>query len=237
MVVDSMGGCLVRGRRPAKLTIARRDQDALHCTARGRALPWFQVQRAEIVLAIAAGERQGSVAARLECDEATVWRACERYRHDGLAGLFADGRQGNAGHPQLISPVQRAQIVELACLEPIAKGTSPIGPARIWPAKRWLTRSSLRLARQRFAAFCTMSICSRIGLAIGRQLAWISGSKRGRSKSFGAMGMRLDLPNRAPGWCVSMRFQPSRSWSVTRSAEPSQDRSSSRSLPPPATGR
>jgi transposase len=122
MVVDSMGGCLVRGRRPAKLTIARRDQNALHSTAQGSSLPWFQVQRAKIVLAIAAGERQGSVAARLECDEATVWRACARYRHDGLAGLFADGRQGNAGHPQLISPVQRAQIVELACLEPIAKG-------------------------------------------------------------------------------------------------------------------
>jgi transposase len=117
-----MRGCLVRGRRPAKLTIARRDQDALHSTAQSGSLPWFRVQRAKIVLAIAAGERQCSVAARLECDEATVWRACERYRHDGLAGLFADGRQGNAGHPQLISPVQRAQIVELACLEPIAKG-------------------------------------------------------------------------------------------------------------------
>src|ERR1700736_5820544 len=117
-----MGGCLVRGRRPENLTIARRDQDALHSAAHSGSLPWFQVQRAKIVLAIATGERPCSVAARLECDEATVWRACERYRQDGLARLFADGRQGNAGHPQQISPVQRAQIVELACLEPIAKG-------------------------------------------------------------------------------------------------------------------
>src|SRR6266851_3227567 len=117
-----MGGCLVRGRRPEKLTIARRDQDALHSAAHSGSLPWFQVQRAKIVLAIAAGERHCSVAARLECDEATVWRACERYRQDGLARLFADNRQGHAGHPQLISPVQRAQIVELACLEPIAQG-------------------------------------------------------------------------------------------------------------------
>lgn len=112
----------MRGRRPEKLTIARRDQDARHSAAQNGSLPWFQVQRAKIVLAIAAGERQCSVAARLECDEATVWRACERYRQDGVARLFADGRQGKAGHPQLISPVQRAQIVELACLEPIAKG-------------------------------------------------------------------------------------------------------------------
>jgi len=112
----------MRGRRPEKLTIARRDQDALHSTAHSGSLPWFQVQRAKIVLAIASGERPCSVAARLECDQATVWRACHRYRQDGLASLFADGRQGNAGHPQQISPVQRAQIVELACLEPIAKG-------------------------------------------------------------------------------------------------------------------
>jgi transposase len=112
----------MRGRRPEKLTIARRDEDALHSTAHSGSLPWFQVQRAKIVLAIASGERPCSVAARLECDEATVWRACQRYRQDGLASLFADGRQGNAGHPQQISPVQRAQIVELACLEPIAKG-------------------------------------------------------------------------------------------------------------------
>src|SRR5580704_2473217 len=113
-----MAGCLMRGRSPEKLIIARRDQDALHSTAHSGSLPWTQVQRAKIVLAIAAGERQCSVAARLECDETTIWRACQRYRQGGLACLFADGRQDNLGHPQLISPVQRAQIVELACLEP-----------------------------------------------------------------------------------------------------------------------
>jgi len=112
----------MRGRRPEKLTIARRDQDALHSVAHSGSLPWFQVQRAKIVVAISVGERQSSVAARLACDEATVCRACQRYRQGGLARLFADGRHGNAGHPQQISPVQRAQIVELACLEPIAKG-------------------------------------------------------------------------------------------------------------------
>ena len=112
----------MRGRRPEKLTIARRDRESLCAAAHNGSLPWFAVQRAKIVLAIAAGERQCSVAARFECDESTVWRVCERYRWDGLASLFADGRQGNSGRPQQASPVQRAQIVELACLEPIAKG-------------------------------------------------------------------------------------------------------------------
>ena len=58
-----------------KLTIARRHADVLQAAAHSGSLPWFQVQRAKIVLAIAAGERQCSVAGRLECDEATVWRA------------------------------------------------------------------------------------------------------------------------------------------------------------------
>jgi transposase len=112
----------MRGRRPEQLTIARGDADALHTVAHSDSLPSFQVRRAKIVLAIAAGERRCSVAARLECDETTVWRTCERYRHDGLAGLLADGRQHHSGRLEQLSPVQRAQIVELACLEPIAKG-------------------------------------------------------------------------------------------------------------------
>ena len=117
-----IGGGIVRGRRPEKLTLAQPDRVVLASVAHSGSLPWSQVQRARIVLAIGAGERPGSVAARLECDEVTVWRACRRYRQGGLADLLADGRHNNLGRPQQISPVQRAQIVELACLEPIAKG-------------------------------------------------------------------------------------------------------------------
>ena len=73
--------------------------------------------------------------------------------------------------------------------------------------------------------------------ATGRRPAWTPGSRRGRSKSFGAMAMRLGWPNRASGWCVSMRSRPSRSWSVTRSAERSPGRSSNRSSTTPGTGR
>src|SRR5438067_12477261 len=53
---------------------------------------------------IAVGERRCSLAARLECDEATVWRTCERYRQDGLASLFADGRQGHSGRVEQFAP-------------------------------------------------------------------------------------------------------------------------------------
>ena len=77
----------MHGHRPEKLTIVGPDRDTLHSAAHSGSLPWFQVQRAKIVLAIAAGERPWSVAARLECDPATVWRACQRYRRDGLQSV------------------------------------------------------------------------------------------------------------------------------------------------------
>jgi transposase len=96
--------------------------DVLRLVAHSDSSPGFQVRRAKIVLALATGERRRALAARLDCDEATIWRTCERYRQGGLAGLLADGRPGRSGRLEQISPVQRAQIVELACLEPIAQG-------------------------------------------------------------------------------------------------------------------
>jgi hypothetical protein len=60
------------------------------------------------------------VAALHQCDPATVWRLCRRYERGGLGRLLDD--LPRFGRPQRISPLQRAQIVELACLEPIAEG-------------------------------------------------------------------------------------------------------------------
>jgi transposase len=112
----------MRGRKPSSLSVASPDIDRLQKTAHSDVLPWYQVRRARIVLAIAAGERKRDVAVQMGCGEATVWRTCECYRQEGLEGLWADGRQGRSGRLAQITPVQRAQIVELACLEPIAKG-------------------------------------------------------------------------------------------------------------------
>jgi hypothetical protein len=49
-----------------------------------------------------------------------VWRACSRYERAGLSGLLT--RASQTGRPLVISPLQRARIVELACVEPVAKG-------------------------------------------------------------------------------------------------------------------
>ena len=127
----------MRGRKPDALSIAFSDKDRLQSVAHSDTLPWYQVRRARIVLAMAAGNRKGSVAARMGCGEATVWRTCERYRRDGLDGLLVDGRRRRSGRLERITPVQRAQIVELACLETIAKGLqSRTGRVETWPVKR-----------------------------------------------------------------------------------------------------
>jgi transposase len=112
----------MRGRKPNVLSLAPSDIDRLHTIAHSDSLPWYQVRRARIVLAMAAGEPKSAVAAQTECGAATVWRTCERYRKEGLEGLLTDGRQGHSGRLEQITPGQRAQIVELAGLQPIAKG-------------------------------------------------------------------------------------------------------------------
>jgi transposase len=115
-----LGGRPVRGRKPRRLTLAPADLPILEAVAHSRRLAFYQVQHARIALAVAAGEPIQAVAARLECDRATVWRLCRRYEQGGLTALLVD--EPRVGRPQEISPLQRAQIVALACLEPVAKG-------------------------------------------------------------------------------------------------------------------
>jgi transposase len=112
----------MRGRKPESLTIPSSDVIELERIAHRDTSPWYQVRRARIILGIASGQRQEDLASQLGCDESTVWRTCQRYLALGLDGLLADYRQGHSGRDLSITPVQRAQIVELACLEPIAKG-------------------------------------------------------------------------------------------------------------------
>ena len=112
----------MRGRKPRGLTIRPADLPELHRIARSDSSPWYQVRRTRIVLGIGDGQPREHLAYRLGCAESTVWRACQLYRASGLDGLLAGGRPGRSGRDLGIAPVQRAQVVELACLEPVAKG-------------------------------------------------------------------------------------------------------------------
>ena len=106
----------MRGRKTRGFSLAAHDVPILQQIARSRTLPWFQVQRARAVLALAGGERVQAVTFQMPCDPSTLWRICRRYEQSGLEGLLSDAPR--SGHPVEISPLQRAQIVQLACLEP-----------------------------------------------------------------------------------------------------------------------
>src|ERR1022692_3205727 len=92
----------MRGRKPNRFRIRPVDESDLLQIARSQGLPWFQSAR--IVLARAAGDRSVAVADQFQCDEATVWRACRRYRTNGVAGLLADGQKEHSGRHATISP-------------------------------------------------------------------------------------------------------------------------------------
>src|SRR5215208_7380200 len=94
----------MRGRRPERVRVARADRPVLEQLARREVAPWYQVRRARIVLAMAAGARTAAVARQVQCDPATVWRICRRYERDGLAGLLALSAPPRSGHPERISP-------------------------------------------------------------------------------------------------------------------------------------
>jgi len=112
----------MRGRRPDTVTIQGRDKAELERIAHSDHLPWLRVRRARIVLGMAAGRRREVLASELDCDQSTIWRTCQRYQRSGLDSLLTDQRSGHSGRDVQFTPVQRAQIVELACLEPVAKG-------------------------------------------------------------------------------------------------------------------
>jgi hypothetical protein len=87
----------MRGRKPRPLAVAPADYAVLRMIAQRSDLPWYQVQRARVVLATAAGQRTTVVAAQTGCDTSTVWRICRRYEQGGLSSLLADGRQCRRG--------------------------------------------------------------------------------------------------------------------------------------------
>lgn len=80
----------MQGRKPRRIKIDAYDRSILLRVARSRKLPWIQVQRARILLAIASGERVKTVAALAQCDPSTVRRICRRFELAGLAATLEE---------------------------------------------------------------------------------------------------------------------------------------------------
>ena len=173
----------------------------------------------------------------MQCDPSTVWRLCRRYEQGGLTGSCWTSPRWAV--PPEISPLQRAQIVELACLEPVAEGLhithwSSDDLARqavadgIVPA---ISPATVRRILQR----CT---CNRTARDTGGPPASMSGSRIGPRRSSGAMPTPCAWPAGDLDRRRSTRSPTSKSWSATRSgAEPGLDRATGIRVHPPRHGQ
>ena len=110
----------MRGRKPRPIEVVPDDLPVLQQIAHSQTWPWYQVRHARILLGIADGERTQTLAFQTQCDESTVRRTCQRYERLGLSDFLDSPRDRD--DRSRFPPLQRAQIVELACLEPVAEG-------------------------------------------------------------------------------------------------------------------
>ncbi len=188
----------MRGRKPRPLVIVAHDIPILQQIARSRSLPWYQVQRAQILVGVAAGGPIHQLAVRTQCDPSTIWRVCRRYECSGLPDLLAPPQR--PGRPARISPCNGLRSSDWRAWSRSPRDcTSLTGPARIWPAKRSRMVSFLSSAIERFETFSAMSTFSRIALGIGRHLESTPISRSVPKRSPGATLMLSDWPSGVSG--------------------------------------
>ena len=150
----------MRGRKSRRLTLLPDDVPILRGVAQSRRLAWFQVQHARIVLGVALREPIGALAARLECDPATIWRVCRRYERGGLRSLLLDDPR--LGRPQEFSPLATNPDRGVGLLgadrrrtahHPLDQPGSGSPGSRRWSGRRYQPpHCETHLARRGFAA-------------------------------------------------------------------------------------
>ena len=92
------------------IALRRGDRRRLEQLVRSRTTAHRVVERAQIVLASAAGESGSAICTRLNVSRPTVSRWLDRYDVDGVVGLEAD--RPRAGRPKQITIADEAAIIE-----------------------------------------------------------------------------------------------------------------------------
>jgi len=89
---------------PFAITLSSSEEAELRKRAAKYTLPYFQVQRAKMILYAAQGMRNDEIAARLDTRRELVWLWRKRFFADRLAGLEERARPGR---PRTFSPRPR----------------------------------------------------------------------------------------------------------------------------------
>jgi putative transposase len=100
-----------RGRPVAPIVLNESEESELSSIARSRSLPHSLVQRAQIVLACAAGTPGSEVARRFGVTNATVGKWRRRYRELGIQGLHDELRPGR---PRAHEDERVAEVINTA---------------------------------------------------------------------------------------------------------------------------
>ena len=90
----------MRGRIPDKLVLKARDAATLHELLCDGQTPLKVARRAQILLGRAEDhQRVVLLGDKVDQDETTIWRVCERYRQGGLTAALYDASR--SGRPRL----------------------------------------------------------------------------------------------------------------------------------------
>lgn len=108
---------MARGRTPIRLEAAERR--ALERRVGARTGSQQAARRAQIILRVAAGERDAQIAAALGVAERTVWAWRQRFGRERLAGL--EDRPHRPGPRRYAAAIQ-AKLLVLACQKPAEVG-------------------------------------------------------------------------------------------------------------------
>ena len=144
------------------------------------------------------GARTQTLALQTQCDESTVRRTCHRYQRLGLSGLLDSPTR--SGRPIAISPPATHQIVELACLEPVAEGLH----ITHWTSEDLADQAVVdgivpAVSAGRSAGSCMTSTCNPTAPATGGLLTWMLSSSSGPRRSSGATPTPTVWSSRATG--------------------------------------
>lgn len=90
------------GRNPEKFVLKRKDKIYLQALLRDGQTPLKVARRAQILLHHTdSHQRVILLGEKVECDPATIWRVCERYRQGGVEAALYDAPR--AGRPRVFS--------------------------------------------------------------------------------------------------------------------------------------
>lgn len=109
------------------LALTDAERAELDAMARSRTLAAGLVERARVILALAAGEPYARVSARLDVSTTTLTRWRKRFEQRRLAGLHDAPRSGRGDR---VSPALEAKV--LALTQQPHPRPSPTGPRAAW---------------------------------------------------------------------------------------------------------